>query len=70
MQDTVDVRPTREISLETECIRYSEEGWSQTISCVPIEKELAININFKEFVTYIGAHLLKLNSLCYWFFVF
>ncbi|MBP8625203.1 MAG: formate dehydrogenase accessory sulfurtransferase FdhD [Syntrophorhabdaceae bacterium] len=62
MQDTVDVRPTREISLETECIRYSEEGWSQTIVRVPIEKELAININLKEFVTILCTPL-KLNFL-------
>ncbi len=62
MQDNVEVRPTKEIALEAECIRYSEAGWSKTIASVPIERELTIYINQKEFVTILCTPL-KLNFL-------
>lgn len=62
MDDVFETRPKKEISFETTCYRFTEEGWSTVKANVPIERELTIKINLNEFVTILCTPI-KLNFL-------
>jgi len=62
MLEGFDSHPKKEISFETDCVRFSEEGWSESKAQVPIERELTIKVNLNDFVTILCTPI-KLNYL-------
>lgn len=51
MQGTIAVSNLRDLAVDIECDRFSENGWVNISTHVPVEKEIAIYVNRRPLVT-------------------
>ncbi|MDO8688408.1 MAG: formate dehydrogenase accessory sulfurtransferase FdhD [Dehalococcoidia bacterium] len=62
MQEAIGVSDMTGVAADVACDRFSDQGWVRTSVHVPIERELTIYVNLREFVTILCTPT-KLNCL-------